>query len=299
VRSWARLAAFAVAIAVVFAGALAVGGAFGPIDVGDAEEHAAPGSPATTGALPGLAVAQGGFRLVLERDQVPATPAVPFSFRLVDDGGTAVTTFDEVHERRLHLIVVGRNLVDYWHLHPTMDAAGRWTADLPALPPGSYRVLADVKPTGHAGVTLGADLSVAGTVAATELPPVEQQASVDGYDVTMMGDPQLGESSFTFAIERDGQAITTEPYLGAAGHLVSLRAADLAYLHVHPLEAGGDPSAVRFAVELPSAGTYRLFFEFAHEGTVRTAAFTVELAEAGAPVPAPAAPGSGEHGEEH
>jgi len=33
---------------------------------------------------------------------------------------------------------------------------------------------------------------------------------------------------------------------------------------------------VPFIAELPSAGTYRLFFDFAHDGEVRTAAFTVE-----------------------
>ena len=54
---------------------------------------------------------------------------------------------------------------------------------------------------------------------------------------------------------------------------------------------------VRFAVEFPSPGDYRLFLDFAHGGEVRTAAFTVHVpAEGGAPTttapttaPAPAA----------
>jgi hypothetical protein len=32
---------------------------------------------------------------------------------------------------------------------------------------------------------------------------------------------------------------------------------------------------VRFATTAPSAGTYRLFLDFKHDGAVRTAAFTV------------------------
>jgi hypothetical protein len=32
---------------------------------------------------------------------------------------------------------------------------------------------------------------------------------------------------------------------------------------------------VRFATTVPSAGTYRLFLDFQHDGVVRTAAFTV------------------------
>jgi hypothetical protein len=38
---------------------------------------------------------------------------------------------------------------------------------------------------------------------------------------------------------------------------------------------------VRFAVEVPSPGDYRLFFDFSHGGTVRTASFTVSVAPAG------------------
>jgi hypothetical protein len=34
---------------------------------------------------------------------------------------------------------------------------------------------------------------------------------------------------------------------------------------------------VPFATEFPSAGRYRLFFQFKHEGRVQTAAFTREV----------------------
>jgi hypothetical protein len=71
--------------------------------------------------------------------------------------------------------------------------------------------------------------------------------------------------------------ITTEPYLGAAGHLVALRDGDLAYLHVHPLdEVPAGP--VRFAVDVPSAGTYALFFDFQVDGEVHTARFVLDVA---------------------
>ena len=78
-----------------------------------------------------------------------------------------------------------------------------------------------------------------------------------------------------FAVSLAGESVRTDPYLGAAGHLVAIRDGDLAYLHVHPLDS--DRDEVRFAAEFPSAGTYRLFLDFAHGGEVRTAAFTVEV----------------------
>jgi hypothetical protein len=71
-----------------------------------------------------------------------------------------------------------------------------------------------------------------------------------------------------------------DPYLGASGHLVALRAGDLAFLHVHPLgDATERAPGIRFAAEFPTAGTYRLFLDVSIDGTVRTAAFTVEVPE--------------------
>ena len=60
-----------------------------------------------------------------------------------------------------------------------------------------------------------------------------------------------------------------EPYLGANGHLVALREGDLAYLHTHPETHSG--RRIAFETEFPSAGRYRLFLQFKHEGKVRTA----------------------------
>jgi hypothetical protein len=77
-----------------------------------------------------------------------------------------------------------------------------------------------------------------------------------------------------------------EPYLGAFGHLVAIRAGDLAYLHVHPLGEPGDGHAqpgpeVAFGLSRPTAGDYRLFLDFQHHGTVHTAAWTFRVADTG------------------
>ena len=64
----------------------------------------------------------------------------------------------------------------------------------------------------------------------------------------------------------------TEPYLGAGGHLVALREGDLAFLHVHPGDHG-----VAFDTTFETAGRYRMFLQFKHEGRVQTAAFTREV----------------------
>ena len=81
-------------------------------------------------------------------------------------------------------------------------------------------------------------------------------------------------------MRRDGQVVDDlEPYLGAGGHLVAMRAGDLAYSHVHPVDddhGASEPGVVRFNAELPSAGRYGLFFDFKHDGVVHTASFTFD-----------------------
>jgi hypothetical protein len=151
------------------------------------------------------------------------------------------------------------------------------------LAPGSYRVFADFVPAGGEAVTLGADLTVPGDHRPVALPSPSPESSVDGFDVSFDGDLVAGtESELAVTVTRDGEPVTDlQPYLGALGHLVAIRDSDLAYLHVHPLEeadSSGGPE-VRFAVEVPTAGTYGLFFDFANGGEVRHAS-TIAVATA-------------------
>ncbi|MEV0437181.1 hypothetical protein AB0I19_28560, partial [Nocardia sp. NPDC050413] len=44
---------------------------------------------------------------------------------------------------------------------------------------------------------------------------------------------------------------------------------------------------IDFVVNAPSAGDYRLFLDFQHQGVVRTAEFTLRVAQSGANTPAP------------
>ena len=103
--------------------------------------------------------------------------------------------------------------------------------------------------------------------------------TVGGYRAGLSA-PQAGagtSADLQYELSRDGRPITdVEPYLGADGHLVALREGDLAFLHVHPEESDA-PGVIRFTAALPSAGRYRLFLQFKHEGRVRTVAHTLEV----------------------
>jgi hypothetical protein len=231
--------------------------------------------------MPGLAVSDAGYTFEPETTVLPAGTRT-FRFRIADADGATVTRFDVEHEKELHLVAVSRDLARYAHVHPSRDDAGVWSVELPDLEPGAHRVFADFHPTGGPSLTLGVDVVVPGAYAGPPSLLPERSTTVDGFDVTLGGDLHAASaSSIVVHVGSNGAPAALEPYLGADGHLVAIRDGDLAYLHVHPDDHSGAAGEVGFAVEVPSAGRYRLFFDFQVDGVVRTAAFTVDVPVAG------------------
>jgi hypothetical protein len=238
-------------------------------------------------ALPGLRSSAQGYALEVLTPSLPPHVPAELRFRILGPDDAPVTAYRDRHERPLHLIVVSRDLVDFRHVHPVLGDDGTWAVELGSLDAGRYRAFADFAAADGPELTLGHDLAVGDEQARRPLPAPATTAEVDGYQVELTGTPTAGgQSEVTLIVRRDGQPVADlEPYLGALGHLVAIRASDLAYLHVHPLDGQGGPGEVTFAVEAPSAGPYRLFFDFSHGGVVRTADFTVDVpaAPSGAP----------------
>jgi hypothetical protein len=285
-----QLATFVAVLAVLFAAGAVAGQLIDPEARGGDEisghgaEQAHEQDPRTSSAgehggevskpVRGLAVADGGLRLEVERRELRRGRAEIVAFRIVDENGEVVRGFDVEHERPMHLIVARRDLTGFQHLHPRMDEAGTWTTELELPEAGSYRLFADFSRDGEA-FTLATDLRVDGAADLKPLPAPRATAVSDGgYDVRLdsAGAKAGGEAELRFTITREGRPVETEPYLGAGGHLVALREGDLAFLHVHP-----DDEGVGFRATFPSAGRYRLFLQFKHLGGVQTVAFTQEV----------------------
>lgn len=270
----ARLAGFGVALIAVLGVGAGVGATLGP----DASTRPAGEAEAPTPKGGGVVAAAEGYRIV------PASPTLaaeggPFRFTVLDASGEPATRFTEVHDRPLHLIVVNRELTSFSHVHPTLED-GTWTVDLPALAPGSYRAVADFMIDGGPRLALGTDLAVAGSYRPSALSAPASTATVDGYDVHLTTEPgDSGEVMATLVVTKHGQPVELEPYLGAFGHLVAMRAGDLAYAHVHPADDQDSeraPGTVEFDATLDVEGRYGLFLDFKHDGVVHTASFTFD-----------------------
>ncbi|GAA3058507.1 hypothetical protein GCM10010464_23860 [Pseudonocardia yunnanensis] len=295
-----RLSGYTAVLALVFAAAWGVGAAVGapaiapppaapvasavPHDgmgAGSADDGHAHRHGADEVDSAGLVATAAGYtfvpKLTTYRPGVPAELA----FTITGSDRRPVTRFDVEHEKQMHLILVRRDSAWFQHLHPTLAPDGVWRVPLILPVPGIYRVYADFVPTGGPPLVLGTDMFAPGDFDPVSFPP-SRVAQVGDYQVRLDGELIPGSPSQIFAtVSRDGAAVTDlEPYLGAFGHLVALRQSDLTYLHVHPDAATPAPTdrsgpGIAFTTEVPSAGTYRLFLDFRHAGTVRTVEFTV------------------------
>ncbi len=269
-----KLAGFAVVLALVFAGAAFAGSR---IDVHPGKTVTEkPGMGAMDAPQPvrGLAVSENGLTLELARRTAPQGEPFALAFRIADRRGQTVRDFDVEHTKRMHFIVVRRDMTGFQHLHPRENADGTWTVGVTLPEAGSYRVFADFS-VGEKPYTLADDITVDGAVRSQALPAPTGAVTVDGLRVALReGATKAGrESQLAFTVTRAGKPIAIQSYLGAKGHLVALRQGDLAFLHVHP-----DENRLRFMATFPTAGTYRLFLQFkTTDGRLHTAAFTQEI----------------------
>ena len=166
----AKLAGFAAVLALVFAGAAVAGGV---ADVDRSSERGDGGAGARRGArrrdaapqpVRGLAVSDGRPHARARRARA-RRPGERFelAFRIAGTDGRTVRDFDVEHTKRMHVIVVRRDMTGFQHVHPTQRADGSWSVPVTLDDAGTYRVFADFSVDGTAR-TLATDLTVDGAV---------------------------------------------------------------------------------------------------------------------------------------
>jgi hypothetical protein len=205
---------------------------------------------------------------------------------------TAVTHFDLIHERTLHLFVVSNDLQYFDHVHPAPHPDGSFTIPLTLPKAGAYRLVADLLPTGslpqtlqHTLLTSGASLSPARSRATPTAEVLE--TSNEGVRARIVtGGARTGDDAHVvveLVDEKSGAPVTDlEPYLGAWGHMF-LASVDLAdVVHSHPLIADtveGGPK-ITFQTLFARDGWYRVWAQVQRRGRLLTFDFTVRVAPA-------------------
>jgi hypothetical protein len=205
---------------------------------------------------------------------------------------------DEVHEKKLHLIIASSDLAYFEHIHPEYQADGSYQIKVLGKGQeytigrghnetrfeegGSYMLFADYAPTGGMHQMEKIPLTVKGAAyKETTFSKEKLIATVDGYTVSLEaegGKWTINEPMHIKAVVKKGNKVldanTFENYLGAKSHMVVLKTGSYDYLHVHPEVENGNLD-LHTTFETP--GIYRGWLQFQTEGKVHTADFVIKV----------------------
>jgi Cu+-exporting ATPase len=229
----------------------------------------------------------------------PVTPGEPTTVTLtVRDAETGELVEDLVrtHQVWMHLILTRDDLGTFAHIHPApTDRAGVFevTASFPTA--GAYDLHIEFRRQGQMTDVLASHgLTVGGSAPAPEPVPTAEtrEQVVGGVRIGLEGEAVAGETSdlhLTFADASSGTGVEDlQPYLGAAGHVVVMKADGSTFGHEHA-ETEDEQGRPVFALpgqefgpeldlhtDFDEPGAYRLWAQFRlGDGTVVTAPFTV------------------------
>lgn len=248
------------------------------------EDHSdAHGSNAHDGEVPSRSPLASLRAEALETDQ-PAALAI----HVQDAEGRPVEQFDTFQEQLMHLILVSDDLQHFRHLHPAYTGKGHFEVETRFPQGGSYTLFSDYKPTGQAETVSVLKAQVKGDRPPAPTPDWTRTQSLENAVVNLSFSEeslQAGEDvtiKFELQDPRSQEPLSDlQPYLGEAGHLVIVQAAETLtrdhYIHAHALP-DAPTGQVRFATQFPEPGRYRLWGQFQRDGQVITAGFWVNVA---------------------
>ena len=177
------------------------------------------------------------------------------------------------HGKLMHLFLIRDDATAFAHLHPVAKDSNTFNAALPPLPPGRYRVYADVVHESGFAQTLVDTIAVSSAGAAWrasdpddawwESPRASdvnhpQDTLADGSIMRWDSQPLLAghDVELLFAVVgRDGRALALEPYMGMAAHAVIATSDGSVFVHLHPLGTIATASQLVFQLRQPGDTT--------------------------------------------
>jgi hypothetical protein len=203
------------------------------------------------------------------------------------------------HGKLMHLFLIRDDASAFAHLHPVAQDSNTFNAALPPLPPGRYRVYADVVHESGFAQTLVDTVAISGALASWRASDRDdawwesgrvsdvnhpQDTLSDGSIMRWDSQPlRAGQDvELLFAVVgRDGRAVALEPYMGMAAHAVVATSDGSVFIHLHPLGTIATASQLVFQLRQPGDTTAGILGR-------RITAFEDTAAHAGMPGMAPA-----------
>jgi hypothetical protein len=195
--------------------------------------------------------------------------------------GAVVRRFSIVHERAMHVFVVGEGAAFFAHDHPAQQSDGVFMLDLALPRRGPYMAVVEFLPEGGTPQAFQQAFTTAGPALRRPVPALDAAAKiVDGVrvaiDATKLLSGQPAPLLFTLQDDASGATVTdVEPYLGASAHLLVVAADLTEAVHAHP--DATETNALTFAPLVPRPGRYTVWLQFQRGGQVSTASFVIDV----------------------
>lgn len=187
------------------------------------------------------------------------------------NGRNSWTPLVEDHGKLVHLFLVKETNGTFAHLHPASNDSIAFSAELPPIAPGKYRVFADIVHESGYTQTLVTSVEVPQRSPAPASPVTDPDDSwfvgrvspnvrvfrlLDGATMEWLNDgiPIVAgkPAPMRFVVRNpDGSNATLEPYMGMAGHAVVAREDGEVFVHLHPMGTISMASQMAFAMRTP------------------------------------------------
>ncbi|MDQ3111985.1 MAG: hypothetical protein M3R17_19040 [Bacteroidota bacterium] len=215
---------------------------------------------------------------------------------------TEQVPLDAVHEKKIHLIMVSKDLSWFDHIHPEIQADGSYIVKTTFPAGGQYTLFADYTPSGAVHQLEKIAITVSGapsketayTASATTWKKGDLEVSLQPEGGKFVTGTMLHIEGIIKQKGKTLDASAFENYLGAKAHMVVIKSGTYEYLHVHPDVENGNLD-LHTTFETP--GVYRGWLQFQINGQLHTADFVINVEQG----TANATTGHGEHdhGDEH
>lgn len=247
-----------------------------------------------------------------EPSDIKAGEPVTLSFAVKDKQGAVVKDLQIVHEKPIHLLIVSKDLSEFYHIHPEPQSDGTYKVSHTFPNGGDYRLYADFTPQATSQIVERIDVKVSGTerAAVALVPDQKLEKTVDDLRVVMKpeGEIKAGNEmmlNFQAFDAKSGKPVTDlQNYLGALAHFVIISEDMKDFVHAHPMSKDekmdgmkmdeskphshdkieGDAkkaseSEVSAHTAFPRSGMYKLWAQFQRNGKVITVPFIVRVSE--------------------
>ncbi|MED3563323.1 hypothetical protein [Bacillus xiapuensis] len=214
-----------------------------------------------------------------------AKEAIPITITIKDKSNKPIQSFETVHTKKMHLIIVNKDLSYFSHLHPKYKGDGKFEISTTFPAGGDYQLIAEVTPKG--GVDNSVEkhwIHIDGPIPKSKplIPDQKLTTVVDGLKISLSFDHLMAEMNsnmtFTFRDAKTNKSINhLQPYLGAMGHAVAIKTDLTEYLHIHPMTTNENEPEVTFMTYFPKKGVYKIWGQFQYQGRIIVAPFVVDV----------------------